>query len=69
MMSSTCFELEGSSSGRRLYIQARYSGFHMHRCKQSCTAHADADACKTHYTMPVHTAVFLKMNPRARNMC
>jgi len=21
-------------------------------------------ACKTHYTIPVHTIVFLKMNPR-----
>jgi len=37
-VSSTCFEPEGSSSGRRLYtrIQLRYSVFHMHQYKQSC---------------------------------
>jgi len=28
---------------------------------------AYTDACKTHYTVPVYTAVFLKMNPRIRN--
>ena len=27
MMSSTCFESEGSSSGRRLYVQVRYRLF------------------------------------------
>ena len=34
-MSSTCFETEGSSSGRRLYIQLRYGTFYMHEYKQS----------------------------------
>jgi hypothetical protein len=29
---------------------------------------AYTDACKTHYTIPVYTAVFLKMNPRFRNI-
>jgi len=29
---------------------------------------AYTDACKTHYTVPVNTTVFLKMNPRVRNM-
>jgi len=29
-MSSTCFETEGSSSGRRLYIQLRCSVFDIH---------------------------------------
>jgi len=26
------------------------------------------DACNTFYTIPVYTTVFLKMNPRVRNM-
>jgi len=26
------------------------------------------DACKTHSTLPMHKTVFLKMNPRVRNM-
>jgi len=30
------------------------------------TAHTDA--CKTHCTIPVRTTVFLKINPRFRNM-
>ena len=29
---------------------------------------ADTDACMTHYTTTVYTAIFLKMNPRVRNM-
>jgi len=29
MLSSTCFEPEGSSSGRRLYVQVWCSMFHM----------------------------------------
>jgi len=37
-MSSTCFEPEGSSSGRRLYVQV-------------WTAYTDA--CKTHHTIIV----------------
>ena len=34
-MASTCFELEGSSSRRRLYIQVLYSTFFIHQYKQS----------------------------------
>jgi len=34
-MSSTCFDLEGSSSGRRLYVQLWYGAFCMHQYKQS----------------------------------
>jgi len=34
-MSSTCFKPEGSSSGRWLYVQVRYSVFYMHHYKQS----------------------------------
>jgi len=30
-MSSTCFEPEGSSSGRRLFIQLRYVKFCIHQ--------------------------------------
>ena len=35
-MSSICFEPEGSSSGRRLYIQFWCGTFYMHRYKHSC---------------------------------
>jgi len=35
-MSSTYFEPEGSSSGRRLYMQERYNVFCMHQYKQCC---------------------------------
>jgi len=34
-MSSTCFEPEGSSSGRQLYIQLWYCTFYMHQYEQS----------------------------------
>jgi len=34
-MSSTCFEPEGSSSRRRLYIQLWYVTFYMHQYKQA----------------------------------
>jgi len=34
-MSSTCFEPEASSSGRRLYIQLCYGMFYMHQYKES----------------------------------
>jgi len=34
-MSFTCFESEGSSSGRLLYIQLWYGTFYMHQYKQS----------------------------------
>jgi len=73
-MSSTCFETEGSSSGRRLYIQVKYRVFYTHQYKQSCRYKsvfyktAYIDACKTHYTKPVYTTVFLKMNFRFRDM-
>jgi hypothetical protein len=36
LMSSTGFEHDGSSSGRRLYIQLWYSVFYMHQYKQYC---------------------------------
>ena len=31
--------------------------------KTACT-----NACKTHFTVPVDTAIFLKMNPQVRNI-
>jgi hypothetical protein len=34
-MSSTFFEPEGLSSGRRLYMQLWYGTFYKHQCKQS----------------------------------
>jgi len=34
-MSSTCFEPEGSSSGRQMYMQLWYGVFYMHQYKQS----------------------------------
>jgi len=79
-MSSTCLELEGSSSGRRLYIQLRYGTLYAHHYKQSCRyksvydTHtctykiAYSDAYKTKYAMPAYTTVILKMNPRVGNM-
>jgi len=36
-MSSTCFEPEGSSSGRRLYIQVWYRTFYMHQYRIVCS--------------------------------
>jgi len=33
-LSSTCFEPEGSSSGRQLYMQLQYGRFYTHRYKQ-----------------------------------
>jgi len=35
-MFPTCFELEGSSSGRRLYVQVWYNLFTCHQYKQCC---------------------------------
>ena len=35
LMSSTCFEPDGSSSGRWLHIHLWYGTFYMHRNKQS----------------------------------
>ena len=34
-MSSTCFELDGSSSGRQFYIQLCYTPFYVHKWKDS----------------------------------
>jgi hypothetical protein len=59
-ISSTRFETEGSSSGRRLYI---YKSTHSSTYKTAFT-----DAPKTHCTIPLYITVFLKMNPRVRNM-
>jgi len=64
MMPSTCFELEGSSSGRRLCIQVWYSMLtHTSTYKTAYTA-----ACTTYYTIPVYTAIFMKTNPQVRSM-
>jgi hypothetical protein len=45
--------------------------WHKEKCVQTKSATyrtVYTDACKTHYTIPVYTNVFLKMNPRFRNM-
>jgi len=71
-LSATCFEPEGSSSGRRLYTQY---GIVCSTCitisslvGRRVTAYTDA--CKAPYTVPTYTTAFLKMkmNPRVRNM-
>jgi len=71
-MSSTCSEPEGSSSGRWFYIQVWYSVFCMQNKKSvfdeyqthsSTYKTAYTEACRTHYTIPVYTTIFLKMNP------
>ena len=58
------------SSGRRLYIQAWYSVFygHWHQHKQDKTFYTDAR--KTHFIMPVYTAVLPEdtRNLRVRNI-
>jgi len=36
MISSTCFEPQGSSSGRWFYVQVWYNVYHMHQCKHCC---------------------------------
>jgi len=68
-MSPVCFETKGPSSGRRLCMQVCYSIFYMHQYKQSCRLKSVLEhtvACKTHYTIPVYTTVFLKINPYVR---
>ena len=72
-MSSTCFETEGPYSGIRLYVQVwcTCSVFHRHQYKQFSTSTyktAYTDLCKTPYYISVHTTVFLKINPRVRDM-
>jgi hypothetical protein len=66
-MFSTCFEPDGSSSGRRLNIRLWYGTFYKRQCKwYKQTAYADA--CKTYHTITVYTTVYLKMHPLFRNM-
>jgi len=68
MVSSSCFEPKVSYKGRRLYVQAWYSVFYMHWHQHEHYKTFYTDACKTHYTMPVFTAVFLKVNLLVRNI-
>jgi len=39
-----------------------------YRTHSSTYKTANADALTTHYTIPIYTTVFLKMNPRVRKM-
>jgi len=63
-VSATCFEPVVSSSGRWLYLKLGYCTFYIHQYKQS----SHADAATTYHTVTAYTSVFLKMNPRVRNM-
>jgi hypothetical protein len=48
-----------------MYIQVLYSVHYIHQYKQPSTYKTDyTDACKTHYTIPVRTVIYLKVNPR-----
>ena len=55
-MPSTCFETEGSSSGRRLYIHVRYSLFYMHNTSSLdfYIQESLCCACKTHSNIPIY---------------
>jgi len=64
-MSSTYFEPQGSSAGRRLYIQVWYSVFDTYF---SAYQTAYIDTSKTYRTITLYTTVLLKMNSRVRNM-
>jgi len=58
--------------------QLRYDMFYMRHYKQYCRYNSVfdsstywtvyTDACETYHTITVHTAIFLKMNPRFRNV-
>jgi len=67
-MSSSCFELEGSSSGRWSYMEIRYSVFYMHQYKQSSRQKSVFDtyssALKTAYTDSCkHTVPYMYIQP------
>jgi len=75
-MSSTYSKPEGSSSGRWLYIQVWYNVFYMqykkcvfdeYQTHSSTYKTAYTEASRTHYTIPVYTTIFLKVNPRVWN--
>jgi len=59
-MSTTYFEPEGSSSGRRLYIQIWFGNFMCISINSLTDAYTGA--CKTYLTITAYTTVFLKMN-------
>jgi len=55
-MSSTCFEPEGSSSGREMYIQLWYSLFYMYRYKQC--VNIEHALLPTRLLIPMHVKPF-----------
>jgi len=70
-MYSTCFEAQGSSSGRRLYTQVWYNVFYMRVGRRVCSIDDTLLRARLlilmyvkHYTVTVYTTVFLKMNDR-----
>ena len=56
-MSSTCFEPEGSSLGRRFYMQLWYSMFHIHHIQ----AVLYVEECVLHLSL-YHLRYFLTKN-------
>ena len=70
---TVCFTFISISSlvGGRV-CSLMYSNVCLHvfdyRTRSSNCKTAYTDACKTHYTIPVYTTVFLMMNHRFRNM-
>jgi hypothetical protein len=67
-MSSTLFEPEGLTSGRLLYIQVWYGT--LVRSEHTLLPTRPLIPIHVQHTLniPVYTNVFLKMNPRVRNM-
>ena len=59
------FPPRGFTSGIWLYIQVWYSMFYVPTVEPIRLL--IPLACKTYYTIPVYTAIFLKMNPRVSN--
>jgi len=56
LMFSICSEIEGSSSGRQLYIQLQYNVFYMHQYKQSCSTRTQSS---TFYKSFLHKKILL----------
>jgi hypothetical protein len=61
---STCFETEGSSSGRRFYVQVWSNNYVLHGSVKNSLV--SGLLIPMHVKHNIHT--FLNMNPRGRNM-
>jgi len=60
-MSSTCFEPEGSSSGKRLYVQVWYNFLHFPEDEPSGSKHVDIVKNKKNSLTNVHFVVYYTM--------